>query len=352
MFDGCVHALFQALATCPKKARQKPTYFLQFLTALLVDEPSLERSYLKALALECGFFFPNNHGRWRFLRMVNSMLQYFAQLFDESEWKLDSPLFDHHLDPAYYRIPVKSKLVPRDELEHLSPKMKDLLFNRPDPRWLVRVSLAGALFVPVSGRKQRHINIVSNNVSYNVTSEEVNSNIHAQAKTKITVLISDCRQELMVLSPPFPVLDGMLADAPKRQQHYLHFQPFSATYRWFIKGDGSSTELTYFYPFFARTLIIDSVVQPSIVEAHMRNPEATLKRLHLSLSPADQEQLQRRHFTPTQDLQQFSKGCNRDGLRASLVLHTSWAQYTEFVLQRNLLFEEMMQVKLSPRNMP
>ena len=166
------------------------------------------------------------------------------------------------------------------------------------------------------------------------------------------MLISDCRQELMILQPAFPVLDGMLADAPKRQQHYLHFQPFSATYRWFIKGDGSSTELTYFYPFFARTLIIDSVVQPSIVEAHMRNPEATLKRLHLSLSPTDQEQLQRRHFTFTQDLQQFSKGCNRDGLRASLVLHTSWAQYTEFVLQRNLLFEEMLQVKLSPRNMP
>ena len=114
MFTGCVDALFQVLATCPKKARQNQTYFLQFLTALLVDEPSLERSYLKALALDCGFFFPNNHGRWRFLRMANSMLQYFAQLFDESEWRLDSPLFDHHLDPAYFRYPVKGKLVPRD----------------------------------------------------------------------------------------------------------------------------------------------------------------------------------------------------------------------------------------------
>ena len=117
--------------------------------------------------------------------------------------------------------------------------MKDLLFNRLDPKWLVRVSLAGESFVTASGRRQRNINVVSNNVSYNVTSEEVNSNIHAQAKTKITVLISDCRQELMVLSPPFPVLDGMLADALKRQQHYLDFQPFSATYRWFIKEDGS-----------------------------------------------------------------------------------------------------------------
>ena len=64
----------------------------------------------------------------------------------------------------------------RDQLENLSPKMKDLLFNRADPRWLVRVSLAGPLIAPTSGRQLRSINIVYNSVSYNITREEVNSN--------------------------------------------------------------------------------------------------------------------------------------------------------------------------------
>jgi hypothetical protein len=88
MFSHCVGPCFQVLAACPKKARQKPSYFLQYLKALLLDEPNLERSYLKALAMDCGFFFPNNHGRWRFLRVVDILLQLFAQYFDESEWKL------------------------------------------------------------------------------------------------------------------------------------------------------------------------------------------------------------------------------------------------------------------------
>ena len=66
--------------------------------------------------------------------------------------------------------------MPRDQLENLSPKMKDLLFNRADPRWVVRVSLAGPLFAPTIGRQLRSINVVWNNVSYNVTKEEVNSN--------------------------------------------------------------------------------------------------------------------------------------------------------------------------------
>jgi hypothetical protein len=144
----------------------------------------------------------------------------------------------------------------------------------------------------------------------------------------------------------------MLADAPKRQQHYLDFQPFSATYRWLIKGDGSSTETTHFYPYFANQLTISGVVIPGLVELHMNNPEATLKRLHISLCPTEQEQLTRLDNTPTQDLQQFARACNRDGLRANLVLHTSWAQYTEFVAQRNMLFEEMKQVKLATSDQP
>ena len=59
------------------------------------------------------------------------------------------------------------------------------------------------------------------------------------------------------------------------------------------------------------------------------------------MNPTYESRRGRAKLTPLTDFQAFAACPSRQGSGTNLLLCTSWSQYTEFVWQRNLLYEEM-----------